>query len=151
MIDMTQIGDTDAAEIRIKFDTKSDRDQALTVCQALGIFSEKNAKYNDGWRVYGTYGAAFFVKDRANRIWRMIKEHGTINEEDALDLINLCCFVIRSQRENNFGGEFWDPEDGPATFLDRAALKQNRLIREAVLDTSKGDAEIVQTISAILS
>jgi len=143
--------DENGMEIKITCDTESEAIQVATVLKALDIFSTKNAKYKDGWTAYGSYGAAFFIKDRANRIWRMIKEHGEINEEDALDLINLCCFVIRSQQGNNFGGEFWDEEDAPATWIDRSALKQNRLIREAVLDTNKGDAEIVQTISAILS
>jgi hypothetical protein len=95
----------------ITFDTESERDQIMTVLDALGIFSQRNAKYDDGWRAYGKYGACFFMKDRANRVWKMLKKSGVFNEEDALDLINLCCFAIRSQRENNFGGEFWEPSD----------------------------------------
>lgn len=95
-------------QIHISFDTDSERDQILVIMDALAIFSAKNDKYDDGWRAYGEYGAAFFLKDRSNRIWRMMKAKGYFNHEDALDLINLACFAIRSQRENNYGGEFWD-------------------------------------------
>jgi hypothetical protein len=74
--------------------------------EALAIFAERNARYNDGWRKYGAYGGAFFVKDRAERIWESMKS-GNFNIEDALDLINLSAFTIRSEREGNHGGEYW--------------------------------------------
>lgn len=103
--------DEEGMEIRITCDTESEAAQVAIVLQALDIFSKKNATYNDGWKAYGKYGACFFIKDRANRVWRMLKKSGEFNEEDALDLINICCFAIRSQREYNFGGEFWEPSD----------------------------------------
>jgi hypothetical protein len=97
--------------VTITFDTESEKQQVLTVLNALEIFSRKNADYDDGWKCYGSYGAAFFIKDRANRIWRSMKGTLQINSEDALDLINLACFVIRSQTESNIGGEFWPEAD----------------------------------------
>ena|SRR3982751_5077550 len=98
-------------EVVIKFESETERDQIMVVMEALAIFGVKNEQYHDGWRAYGLYGAGFFVKDRANRIWRKVKRDKQFNIEDALDLINLCAFAIRSQREGNVGGEYWEQED----------------------------------------
>jgi hypothetical protein len=73
----------------------------------MAIFENRLSLYGDGWRRYGALGAAFFLKDRANRIWLALRDRKTMNVEDAQDLINTACFAIRSQMENNYGGEFW--------------------------------------------
>jgi hypothetical protein len=97
--------------VTITFDSPTERLQIVTVLKALEIFSKKNADYDDGWKVYGSYGACFFIKDRANRIWRSMKKKHKFNPEDALDLINLACFAIRSQELESVGGEYWPEFD----------------------------------------
>ena len=52
-------------------------------------------------------GAAFFVKDRSNRIWDALQANGKFMEEDAVDIINYAAFALISQDEGNLGGEFW--------------------------------------------
>lgn len=104
--------------VTITFETESERIQVMTVLEALQIFSVKNQEYNDGWKCYGAYGATFFIKDRANRIWRSMKKYQQFKREDALDLINICCFAIRSQMEGNLGGEYWTNEEVPAEVID---------------------------------
>lgn len=100
-------GSEDKREIRITCETDTEAMQVTTVLQALDIFSAKNATYNDAWSKYGSYGAAFFIMDRAERIWQMMTEQHQMNPEDCLDLINLCCFCIRSQMVGNIGGQRW--------------------------------------------
>lgn len=104
--------------VKIIFSTESERQQILVVLEALAIFSNKNQQYQDGWQAYGSYGAAFFVKDRANRLWKSMKYRSRIKYEDALDLINLSCFLIRSQRAGNTGGEYWGKGELPGSSGD---------------------------------
>lgn len=106
--------DLDKKSFTIEYDNETEAEQILVIIKALYIFSKKNKKYSDGWKCYGSYGAAFFIKDRANRIWRMMKAEQKLNPEDALDLVNLAVFAIRSQDENNVGGEYWG-DDTPGT------------------------------------
>lgn len=86
-------------------------EQMETMLEAYKIFLSRKVVYGEGgWKTYGAMGAAFFLKDRANRVWRSMRDRHVINEDDALDLINIATFAVRSDREGNVGGEFW-PDD----------------------------------------
>lgn len=134
-------------QVTIKFSTESEKIQVMTILEALQIFSTKNAEYDDGWKCYGTYGATFFIKDRANRIWRAVKSYQAFKREDALDLINLCCFAIRSQTSGNFGGEYWEESE---VDMEGAAKKK---LSEAlsIVNSSQTDTEKVIGIAALFT
>ena len=109
---MQQSGDRES--ITIRFDTESEKNQVLILMEALEIFAVKNAEYNDAWSKYGSYGAAFFMLDRAERVWQSVTTNTKFKTEDALDLINLCAFAIRSQNKGNIGGQRWPQmNEGP--------------------------------------
>ena len=101
-------------EFRIEYTTDSEREHIEVLLRALRIYADRSVRYQDSWQRYGALGAAFFAKDRANRIWDSLRravgfEH--YNEEDALDIINSAVFCVRSARQKNYGGEFWPKDD----------------------------------------
>ena len=51
---------------------------------------------------------------RAERVWQSVTTNTKFKTEDALDLINLCAFAIRSQNKGNIGGQRWPQmNEGP--------------------------------------
>jgi hypothetical protein len=96
--------------VTIDVDDPQDRVYIGILFDAISIYAERKAKRGGGWRRYGFNGAAFFLKDRANRVWDACRLRGTFEREDAIDVLNYSIIAIMSLEENNFGGEFW-PED----------------------------------------
>lgn len=102
-----QIQDTNE-RMMIIFEHPSEREHFDVLLRAMEIFSERRPlRGSEGWRRYGAKGAAFFIKDRANRIWDTIQIHRMVYADDALDIINYAVFCIRAYEEDNYGGEFW--------------------------------------------
>ena len=95
-------------QVKIILESQSERDHVDVFIRALNLYSQRRRERgNDGWRRYGYKGAAFFIKDRSNRLWDSVQLKRTIHENDVLDIMNYAVFCIRSHREDNYGGEFW--------------------------------------------
>lgn len=95
-------------QVTLIFEHPSEREHADVLFRALEIYIDRSRKRGaEGWRRYGAKGAAFFIKDRANRIWDTVNIHRVVYSDDALDIVNYAVFVIRADKEDNYGGEFW--------------------------------------------
>ena len=96
--------------ITIIYDDADDQAHLKPIIQALKIYSGRRERYQSGWRRLGALGNAFFMKDRANRVWEALKNGPgcqSFNYEDCVDMINIAAFCYRSAHEENYGGEFW--------------------------------------------
>lgn len=95
----------------IHCDNEQQAEHLMFMLDAFKIYVERSGPYQQSWESYGFNGAAFFLKDRANRVWRSCQNTRNFKREDALDAINSAVFAIRSQMRENFGGEFWPDDD----------------------------------------
>jgi len=94
--------------VKLLFESEAERAHFDILLRALQVHDERSSSRGTaGWRRYGYKGAAFFLKDRANRIWDTVQIHRTLYTDDAIDIINYAVFAIRSKHEDNYGGEFW--------------------------------------------
>lgn len=96
--------------------TQGEREQLHVFIQALKVYSERNAKYNDNWRRMGWRGMLVRVRERAERLWDdlwdaegPLQRDGApeIDVDDAIDLINLTGFLVRGVHDGIRDGSWW--------------------------------------------
>jgi len=86
-------------------------EQMGVMVEAIKLFEERNARYNDLWKRDGWLGNVFQLTHKASRIRRLFFDKASRGEaaatpdpDDAFDLINYAIFFIRCLRESNRTG-----------------------------------------------
>lgn len=103
--------------------TDSERQQADILLEALAVYAERNARYNDNWKRQGWRGSLFKLRLKVERIWDvwwampLVHERGGLGTtrpdadvDDVLDVINNAVFAVRCIRDGNRDGEWEYPE-----------------------------------------
>jgi hypothetical protein len=85
--------------------------QARVLLRALVLYAERNEQYGDNWRRSGWRGVCVRIRERSDRLWDTMwpgtGAPGTA-EDDAIDLINFCAFLVRAiEGETTRDGEWW--------------------------------------------
>lgn len=81
--------------------------------EALSLFAERNAGYQDNWKRQGWRGSMFKLRLKVERAWEVLwsadPARGEAGIDDLLDAINNAAFAIRSIRDGNRDGEWEYP------------------------------------------
>lgn len=109
-----------AAGYIIEFQPGEEGEQALSdqlsvMLEALTRYEQANVKYKDNWRRMGWRGMLVRVRERAERLWDALWDKdpnrvpikGKGDLDDAIDLINFACFLVRAVRDGNRDGSWW--------------------------------------------
>jgi hypothetical protein len=98
------------------------QEQFEVMLEALRIYERKNVQYKDNWKRMGWRGMLVRVRERAERLWDSLWSHPSGDDptndvaprssegklDDAIDLINFACFLVRAVRDGNRDGSWWD-------------------------------------------
>lgn len=88
--------------------SESGVEQMSVMVEALKLFQERNARYNDLWKRDGWLGNVFQMTHKASRIRRLFFDQlvgvETPDPDDAFDLINYSIFFLRCLRDGNRTG-----------------------------------------------
>lgn len=92
----------------------TEEEHAAVLHEALAIWKQRQAKYQDNWRHQGMRGNLFKLRWKVERAWMSLwhlplhNVEGTIDVDDLLDSINYAVCAIRLARERNRDGDwFW--------------------------------------------
>lgn len=94
------------------------QEQFEVMLEALRIYERKNVQYKDNWKRMGWRGMLVRVRERAERLWDSLWNHeASLTDshlpasdgklDDAIDLINFACFLVRAVRDGNRDGSWW--------------------------------------------
>ncbi len=78
--------------------------QACVLFEALRIFQERNARYQDAWKRTGWRGNLVDLRKKIERLWAEFWYGNQENPDDAFDIINFTAFFIRNHIEGNEEG-----------------------------------------------
>lgn len=93
-------------------------EQFEILMEALQRYSSRNVRYQDNWKRMGWRGMLVRVRERAERLWDSLWDAGPSlahshlpaadsELDDAIDLINFACFLVRAVRDGNRDGTWW--------------------------------------------